>query len=450
MKRFFIVLIMMVLFVFVSCEKKKVDPADDDKLTDDDIVVVDDETDTDTEESDDVSDDAEPEKCKVDPSILDVVEGYESYYALNIIAPINDSTSTERPAGPVYSKFKINIDGHPEIKLDPNFIFVQDNIQDNTLDIYTLGDLGNNKQYYYTFMVTALPLEWVDILRADEETKLPTVPFTQVLTLEEFTGYLRQCVIGIGSIITTEEGQFAEGNMELCYDQNKNFEFGENLRLGFNAKINTNKQDIVDLFSNVNSVDELCSCYGTDNKEIPCPEEETDDDPETDDDETNDEDPYVDPCVPTNPCTDTNKTVCTDLDEDGVAECACDLNYHLEEAACVSNTKNVACIDNPPANATSTVAQVEVTWNGTAWTTAADCAWTCDATFHLEEAACVSNTKMVDCTDNAPANATSTVAQVEVTWNGTAWPTAADCAWTCAEGYVINGTGDGCEAIAPE
>ena len=168
MKRFFIVLITAMLFVFVSCEKKKVDPTDDDKLTDDDIVVVDDETDTDTEESDDVSDDVEPEKCKVDPAILDVVEGYESYYALNIIAPINDSTSTERPAGPVYSKFKINIDGHPEIKLDPNFIFVRDNIQDSTLDIYTLGDLGNNQQYYYTFMVTALPLEWVDLLRENE------------------------------------------------------------------------------------------------------------------------------------------------------------------------------------------------------------------------------------------------------------------------------------------
>nr|HPG35023.1 hypothetical protein [bacterium] len=162
------------------------------------------------------------------------------------------------------------------------------------------------------------------------------------------------------------------------------------------------------------------------------------------DEDTTDDDPYVNPCLPTNPCVEANKTVCTDTNLDGVEECACVATYHLEETTCVSNTKMVDCVDNAPANATSTIVPVEVTWNGTAWSTPVDCEWDCDGGYTLESGLCI-NSKMVNCTDAAPANATSTIVPVEVTWNGTAWSTPVDCEWDCDDNFVINGTADGCE-----
>ncbi|HNW82317.1 MAG TPA: hypothetical protein PKG52_05425, partial [bacterium] len=103
-------------------------------------------------------------------------------------------------------------------------------------------------------------------------------------------------------------------------------------------------------------------------------------DSDTNDVETDaDVDNYINPCTPTNTCVEAHQTVCTDANTDGVAECACDADYHFNGSnVCISNTKTESCVDNAPANATSTVADVDVTWNGTGWNTAADCAWTCD------------------------------------------------------------------------
>ncbi|HSW61316.1 MAG TPA: hypothetical protein VLJ60_10980, partial [bacterium] len=103
------------------------------------------------------------------------------------------------------------------------------------------------------------------------------------------------------------------------------------------------------------------------------------------DEDTTDEDPYVDPCLPTNPCVEANKTVCTDANEDGVAECACDVDYHLNNSdACKSNTKQEPCDQTGvtvPANATIVVADVDVTWNiaGDTWNATPKCEWACNA-----------------------------------------------------------------------
>ena len=122
------------------------------------------------------------------------------------------------------------------------------------------------------------------------------------------------------------------------------------------------------------------------------------------------------------------------------ADCAwsCDTGYHTEDSVtCVSDTQMVDCTDAAPTNGTSTLVQVPITWGGSSWSTPADCAWSCDTGYHTEDSVtCVSDTQMVDCTDAAPANGTSTVAQVPITWGGSSWSTPADCAWTCDSGYV--------------
>jgi len=122
------------------------------------------------------------------------------------------------------------------------------------------------------------------------------------------------------------------------------------------------------------------------------------------------------------------------------ANCAwtCNTTYHQNGQVCESNTKSVACTQSgAPANASYVAGNVEVTWVNNQWTTAANCAWTCNATYHTEDnLTCISNTKSVACTQSgAPTNASYVAGNVNVTWNGSSWTTAANCAWTCNATY---------------
>ena len=51
------------------------------------------------------------------------------------------------------------------------------------------------------------------------------------------------------------------------------------------------------------------------------------------------------------------------------------------------------------------------------------------------------NTKTTSCAQSgAPSNASYTAGNVTVTWSGSAWSTAANCAWTCNSGYTQSGS----------
>ena len=111
----------------------------------------------------------------------------------------------------------------------------------------------------------------------------------------------------------------------------------------------------------------------------------------------------------------------------------CNTDYHTDDnLTCISDSDQLACIDSAPTNGTSTIVQVPVTWDGSAWSTPETCDWSCDTDFHTEDdTTCISNTKQEACTNVAPTNATDTAEQVDVTWNGTTWLSPSNCDWTC-------------------
>jgi len=121
------------------------------------------------------------------------------------------------------------------------------------------------------------------------------------------------------------------------------------------------------------------------------------------------------------------------------ANCAwnCVTDYHTENnTTCISNTKQESCNDLNVANATSDVKDVDVTWDGTKWLDPVDCDWTCNAAFHTEDnLTCISDTKQVECNNPNIANSTPVIANVDVTWDGNAWTAPADCAWNCNTGF---------------
>jgi len=453
MKRFFILLIMVVLFVFVSCETKKIEK-DDDKLTDDDIVNVDDDTsDTgDAEEDDDsdTGDDVDIVECTLDKEWLSPETDWASWAYLRMTGEIGEYNGDYVEATYTEGKVKTTA-GTTDLEAGSymnyqNSVLLADAVAYEFLNVNQTAGTGVVDYYdaMWQFNKQLVPIFIEDGPNEDggNEAEFGGFVFFRNTFIDvnfDTNGYVteqrvrKNCWLAVAATEEIEEEgetyDVAIGGMYGCFGENVDGSVGETLKMMFKNKMTDDRADLITWintqadgtvleFGDEGFVFE-CECYNEDgasdtvDNSVPCwqydgpggaedcPPEmegncdpvETDDDAETDDDEV-DDDPYVDPCTP-NPCTDTNKTVCTDTNLDGVAECACDTGYTLDGGTECINTKNV------------------------------------------------------DCTDNAPTNATSTVAQVAITWDDTTeWSTPADCAWTCDDGYEENGAGDACEAIA--
>ncbi len=169
---------------------------------------------------------------------------------------------------------------------------------------------------------------------------------------------------------------------------------------------------------------------------------------------------------------------CTD--SGGVAKCDCNENYHLvNKVECISNKKNVSCIDNAPDNAKSNIVDVEVLWVNNSWETASDCSWVCnpdytkdgdncvitdkcanvtcgdnsscelvnseatcvcDLDYHKENDECLYDAKEISCIpNNIPDNAHSIIEDVVVLWIDNSWEVADNCSWVCDANYTKDG-----------
>ena len=137
----------------------------------------------------------------------------------------------------------------------------------------------------------------------------------------------------------------------------------------------------------------------------------------------------------------------------------CNIDYHWENSACVSNTKNnVACTGLPSNAQWNTASSITQTWNGTSWTpsttgtynttaSTTECRYKCSNDYHWENSQCVSNTKTnVACT-GLPSNAVwNTASSITQTWNGTSWAPSTtgvynetasntECRYKCSSSY---------------
>ncbi len=120
-------------------------------------------------------------------------------------------------------------------------------------------------------------------------------------------------------------------------------------------------------------------------------------------------------------------------------ECLCNDLFHNENDVCISNTKTVKCLDNPPENAYSIIEDVEVEWVDGNWETTKTCEWNCNENTHKFEERCELNQKLVDCRDSPPENATSVIEKVEIIWSNGEWSDISTCEWNCNSPYIKSG-----------
>ncbi len=72
----------------------------------------------------------------------------------------------------------------------------------------------------------------------------------------------------------------------------------------------------------------------------------------------------------------------------GSARCVCDTGFDLVGERC-QNTQTVPCVDDAPPNASSLSALVEITFSEGVWSDPAPCDWECDAGFEQQLDQCI-------------------------------------------------------------
>lgn len=124
---------------------------------------------------------------------------------------------------------------------------------------------------------------------------------------------------------------------------------------------------------------------------------------------------------------------------DGCAE-----GYALIGTECVNKTMTVSCRNDSPANANTTVVDVEVTYDEETheWSAPAACEWECKTDYFEDERTCINSRKVAcDSTGTPPDHAEyESLALVDITYTTAGgWTDASACPWTCKDGFLASG-----------
>jgi len=501
---------MVFVLVMASCETKKIEK--NDETIDEDVIEVDTETDNDSvTETDDDQVVPDEDVCGLPQDWLAPASEWEAWGYLRMSGEIGDYNGDYVEATFTEGKMKI-ASGTTDLGLGSFMNYQGTTLLADAVAYEFISQTASLATVDYYDAMWQFSSQLVPLFKEDGAREADFAAFVWfrnsfidlVIQNQQITEQRtrKSCWLALAATEEVEEeGETYDvpvGGIYGCFDDNVDGSVGETLKMMFRNKMTDNRDDILTFINTLedNTVLEYgdegfrfeCECYNENGatatvgeNEVPCwqydgpggaeecpaeveaagkcgegaPDEDIVDEDVVDED-TTDDDPYVNPCLPTNPCVEANKTVCTDTNLDGVEECACDVDYHLNNSnACKSNTKQEPCDQTGvtvPDNATIVVVDVDVTWDiaGGTWNATPKCEWACDTDFDKEGETCI-DSKNVDCLADAakPANSHDVVVQVEVTFTtADGWTTADTCDWACDAGYEENVGGDACEAIA--
>ncbi len=283
MKKLFILMLsLMFAMLIVSCGDDKEDPKTDETPTTDDAQTptddapVADEDEPGVDETPD-EDTVEPPACTLEDTLLDKIEGYDTYFAMRAIGVINDATSTARPTAAFQYKLVPVLPEHPDFKLGTPMPYYQaeTNNGQELISFLALGDPGT--KYYGSVAWVATPKEFL-VTNKEALVATPDVDgaaTVQMITLTEVdASTVMQCTVAVNDIA---EDQTAPGKMKFCVADNTDFVIDENMKMAVNAKLTEDEAKLMELFGATDPA-ELCVCFDVNtNAQVDCPGAETPD-----------------------------------------------------------------------------------------------------------------------------------------------------------------------------
>ena len=216
------------------------------------------------EEEDDGDDNGDENACKLDKDLLTLdtaADRYLAFKGIGILNPTNPNVLQNRNAQPA-TQVKFDAAGMPETSFQyaTTYSFYDfgysANYQEDLVTLTIVGDV-TTEGYIKTIAFVSVPVSYVDYMKQNEVYELAQAPMTQVLNLKRSNDgkYMQQCLFASKVI----NNQYVSGKMKICYD-NKELAVGGTFKMSMVSEI-ASDQETVDTFTDINSLDDLCSCY---------------------------------------------------------------------------------------------------------------------------------------------------------------------------------------------
>ena len=127
-------------------------------------------------------------------------------------------------------------------------------------------DNPDNKNYFTSYIEADIPISWItDELIVEnrfEMTKPPYIWFHDYTFTSDHV-YLKDCIIAANKVGYNSDFGYDTriGKLQVCYEDNDDFSVGETFKVAFFAELITDPNELVNYFSDTDSVEDLCSCY---------------------------------------------------------------------------------------------------------------------------------------------------------------------------------------------
>ena len=262
MKKFTLTLLAMIFALFVvSCgDGKKETPETPD--TDDTDTVPDDDADSECE-GDDCGDTGDT--CTLGNELYTI--NADRYFAFKGMGTINPANALQSQTSQSAASVKVAYDGIPGASFTyaGNYSFYEygysQMVQADAITLNAVGDV-TSASFIATLATVTVPLDYLTYMQENEIFELDQAPITEVAVLKwsKDSRFVQQCIY-FGKVDAT--GQYFNGKMKVCHDKNKEFAQGETFKMSMVAEIGSD-EDTAGMFSDIETVEDLCPCFDLD------------------------------------------------------------------------------------------------------------------------------------------------------------------------------------------
>ena len=191
----------------------------------------------------------------------------EAYFAFKGMGEINSRNVQSPSWANMVTATLVGVEGKDLDYADSYSFFMPTTIQgSNAIMLQAMGDPNMSSGRFTAAALAIVPIEYIDFMKENETDHLDQAPIVQIIEFAYSAddAYGKQCILAANKV--DETGQIALGKMQICYDKNEEFAVGETFKLSMAAEL-TVGEALVDFYQDVESVDDLCSCYNMDTEE---------------------------------------------------------------------------------------------------------------------------------------------------------------------------------------
>lgn len=210
--------------------------------------------------------------CTLDVSILN--SDAEHYFAFKGIGRINeDSHASDPDFASLVTTELVGIGGKDlAYGREYSFFYEYNDSGEKGVGLTVSGDPDMTDYIFKTFVVTAIPVTYLELMREQDIDRLPFAPVLEVKSavLSKDENHIKYCTIASNKKSVSEEfGEVGVGQFQVCLDNNTDFSAGETFRLAMMAELVVG-QEMLENYEDAETFDDLCDCFDKNNERVDC------------------------------------------------------------------------------------------------------------------------------------------------------------------------------------